>query len=160
MAPHAFAKFNDNAIPQNAVIATLVGVWTLLGVGYFFGQTKLYIALLLVSGFTGTLAWISLCLSQISFRSRLYQAGYTIKDLRYATPSSPYTGIVAIILMLIALFFLAFNEDPIYKMAFGIGIASFITPIIIYKLFDVSKLRHKALHLKSRVKFQDLFPPQ
>ena len=77
MAPHTFSTFNQNAIPQNAVIATLIGVWILLGVGFFFGQTKLYIALLLVSGFTGTLAWISLCLSQISFRSRLYQAGYT-----------------------------------------------------------------------------------
>lgn len=160
MAPHAFAKFNTNSIPQNAVIATLIGVWTLLGVGYFFGQTKLYVALLLVSGFTGTLAWISLCLSQISFRKRLYAAGYSIKDLRYATPGSPYTGIVAIILMLIALFFLVFNKDPIYKFAFGIGMFSFIVPLLIYKLFDLSKIRRKAIHLKSRVKFQDLFPPQ
>lgn len=160
MAPHAFAKFNHNHIPQNAVIATLIGVWTLLGVGYFFGQTKLYVALLLVSGFTGTLAWISLCLSQISFRSRLYKAGYTVKDLRYATPYSPYTGILAIILMVIALFFLVFNKDPTYKLAFSFGLVSFIVPIIIYKLFDLSKLRKKALHVKSRVKFQDVFPPQ
>jgi AAT family amino acid transporter len=160
MAPHAFAKFNENAVPQNAVIATLIGVWTLLGVGYFFGQTKLYIALLLISGFTGTLAWISLCSSQISFRNRLYQAGYSIKDLHYATPYSPYTGIIAIVLMVIALFFLVLNKDPIYKFAFILGVVSFIVPIIIYKLFDLTKFRRKALHLKSRVKFHDLFPPQ
>jgi AAT family amino acid transporter len=159
MAPHTFAKFNNNAVPQNAVIATLIGVWVLLGVGFFFGQTKLYIALLLVSGFTGALAWISLCASQISFRHRLYQAGYTIKNLRYVTPYSPYTGIVAIVLMLIALFFLVLNKDPIYKLAFGIGMGSFLTPIAIYKLFDLSKKRRKALHVKSRVKFQDIFPP-
>lgn len=160
MAPHTFAKFNHNAIPQNAVIATLIAVWTLLGVGFFFGQTKLYIALLLVSGFTGTLAWISLCISQISFRNRLYQAGYTKADLRYVTPYSPYTGIFAIFLMLIALFFLLLNKDPMYKLSFCIGMVSFIVPIIIYKLFDLSKGRRKALHLKNRVKFQDLFPPQ
>lgn len=159
MAPHAFAKFNQNAIPQNAVIATLIGVWALLGVGYFFGQTKLYIALLLVSGFTGALAWISLCAAQISFRKRLYQAGYSTKDLRYVTPYSPYTGIVAIVLMLISLFFLAFNKDPVYKLAFAIGLVSFIVPIVFYKLFDLSKKSRKALHVKSRVKFQDLFPP-
>lgn len=159
MAPHAFAKFNQNAIPQNAVIATLIGVWLLLGVGYFFGQTKLYIALLLVSGFTGALAWISLCASQIRFRNRLYQAGYTTKDLRYVTPYSPYTGLVAIVLMFISLFFLVLNKDPVYKLAFGIGMVSFIVPIGIYKLFDLSKKRRKALHVKSRVKFQDLFPP-
>lgn len=159
MAPHAFSTFNHNSIPQNAVIATLIGVWTLLGVGFFFGQTKLYVALLLVSGFTGTLAWISLCVSQINFRNRLYKAGYTTADLRYVTPFSPYTGILAIILMIIALFFLVFNKDPIYKLSFVIGLVSFVAPIIIFKVFDLAKGRRKALHLKTRVKFQDLFPP-
>lgn len=159
MAPHAFSKFNENAVPQNAVIATLVGVWLLLGIGFFFGQTKLYIALLLVSGFTGTLAWLSLCISQIRFRSRLYQAGYTTANLRYVTPYSPYTGLLAILLMIIALVFLVMSQDPTYKLAFGIGLASFIIPIVIYKIFDLSKGRKKALHSKSRVKFQDIFPP-
>jgi AAT family amino acid transporter len=159
MAPHILSQFNHNAIPRNAVFATLLGVWSLLGVGYFFGQTKLYIALLLVSGFTGTLAWISLCISQISFRNRLYKAGYSTKDLRYVTPYSPYTGIVAVVLMVMALILLVFNKDPMYKIAFFIGIASFIIPIIIYKLFHLSRGRRKALHVKSRVKFQDLFPP-
>ncbi|CCD08294.1 TPA: amino acid permease [Legionella pneumophila] len=160
MAPHVLAKFNQNSVPQNAVIATLIGVWILLGVGYFFGQTKLYIALLLVSGFTGTLAWLSLCVAQISFRNRLYKAGYSTKDLRYVTPYSPYTGILAVILMVGSLFFLLLNKDPIYKLSFIIGVVSFIIPVIIYKVFDLSKVRKKALHVKSRVKFQDLFPPQ
>lgn len=160
MAPHKFATFNQNAIPQNAVIATLIGVWTLLGVGYFFGQTKLYIALLLVSGFTGTLAWISLCWAQISFRHRLYQAGYTTADLRYVTPYSPYTGILAIILMVLALIFLVMNDNPVYKLAFTFGAVCFIGPIIVYNLFDLAKKRKKAVHVKTRVKFQDLFPPQ
>lgn len=159
MAPHPFAKFNQNSIPQNAVIATLIMVWILLGVGFFFGQTKLYIALLLVSGFTGTLAWISLCAAQIRFRSRLYKAGYSIANLRYVTPYSPYTGILAIFLMCIALFFLVWNEDPTYKLAFYIGLMSFLLPIVIYRIFDLSKKREQALHLKTRVKFQDLFPP-
>jgi AAT family amino acid transporter len=159
MAPHLFSTFNKNAIPQNAVLATLVGVWTLLGVGYFFGQTKLYIALLLVSSFTGTLAWISLCLSQINFRHRLEQAGYSKDCLHYVTPYSPYTGILAIVLMVIALIFLVLNKDPVYKMAFGIGLVSFVTPMLIYYALHLSRDRKKALHAKTRVKFQDLFPP-
>ncbi|HAU1619000.1 TPA: amino acid permease, partial [Legionella pneumophila] len=52
------------------------------------------------------------------------------------------------------------NKDPIYKLSFIIGVVSFIIPVIIYKVFDLSKVRKKALHVKSRVKFQDLFPPQ
>ncbi|MGC1182711.1 amino acid permease [Legionella sp.] len=159
MAPHTFARFNQNSIPQNAVIATLIMIWILLGVGYFFGQTQLYIALLLVSGFTGTLAWISLCISQIRFRNRLYQAGYTTANLRYVTPYSPYTGILAIVLMCFALFFLVLNKDPTYKLAFYIGLVSFLVPIAIYTMLDFSKKRHKALQLKTRIKFQDLFPP-
>lgn len=75
------------------------------------------------------------------------------------TPYSPYTGILAVVLMFFALFFLVLNKDPIYKIAFVLGISSFIIPIIIYKIFDLSKSRRKALHVKSRIKFQDLFPP-
>jgi AAT family amino acid transporter len=100
-----------------------------------------------------------LCASQISFRKRLYQAGYSIKDLRYVTPYSPYTGILAIILMLIALFFLVLNKDPVYKLAFGIGMGVFLVPLGAYKVFDLSKKRRKLVHVKTRVKFQDLFPP-
>lgn len=158
MAPQRFATFNHNAIPQNAVIGSLVGVWTLLGVGYFFGQSHLYIALLLVSGFTGTLAWMSLCLSQIRFRKRLYLAGYTTANLRFVTPYSPYTGILALILMVLALFFLVFNKDPLYRWAFGIGVTSFLIPVIAYNVFHSSTKREKT-HLKHRVTFQDVFPP-
>lgn len=158
MAPQKFATFNHNAIPQNAVIGSLLAVWSLLGFGYFFGQSQLYIALLLVSGFTGTLAWMSLCVSQIRFRQRLYQAGYTTANLRFVTPYSPYTGILALILMLIALFFLVLNKDPLYQWAFGIGIISFLIPVFVYQMVHVSKKREKK-HLKNRVTFQDLFPP-
>jgi len=160
MAPPALAQFNSRAVPQNAVLTTLFAVWLLLGIGYFFGQTKLYIALLLVSGFTGTLAWISLCLSQISFRKRLYHAGYSIKDLHYATPYSPYTGILAIVLMVIALFFLVLNDNSVYKIAFGIGLASFLIPLLLYKILNHLKARHKVVQVKGRLKFHDLFPPQ
>lgn len=158
MAPRILAKFNHNSIPQNAVIATLIVVWILLAASYFFGQTQLYIALLLVSGFTGTLAWISLCLAQIRFRSQLYKAGYTIKDLQYVTPYSPYSGIIAIVIMCIALFFLVFNKDYTYKLAFYIGAVCFIFPSIIYKLFGSDAERKRMFLQKNRIKFQDIFP--
>ena len=67
MAPKRLAKLNRNAVPRNAGVVTLISIWLLLIVGYFFGQTLLYIALLLVSGFTGTVAWISLCWHKLIF---------------------------------------------------------------------------------------------
>lgn len=159
MAPKKLAKLNRNAVPQNAGIATLISIWCLLIVSYFFGQTMLYIALLLVSGFTGAIAWISLCWAQINFRKRLYQAGYTTADLRYKTPGSPYTGIVAIILMVICLVFLLLNDDPSYKIAFAIGLITLLLPMGIYKYMGLHKKRERGLS-KNHMKFSDIFPPK
>jgi AAT family amino acid transporter len=157
MAPKKLAKLNRNAVPQNAGIVTLISIWVLLIAGYFFGQTMLYIALLLVSGFTGAIAWISLCWAQINFRKKLYKAGYTTADLRYKTPGSPYTGIIAIILMLICLFFLIMNEDISYKIAFMIGLFTLIFPMAIYKFLGVDKTRLENPTNK-HIKFSDVFP--
>ncbi len=161
MAPAFLAKLNHNAVPQNAGIVTLVAIWILLIASYFFAQTTLYIALLLVSGFTGATAWISLCWAQINFRRKLYQAGYTAADLSYKTPGSPYTGIIAIVLMSICLIFLVFDQDVTYKIAFFIGIVSLVFPIIIYKLVDFfAPSRVKPRHHKTykQLKFDDIFP--
>ncbi len=158
MAPRPLAKLNQRAVPQNAGIVTLIAIWILLIAGHFMGQSTLYIALLLVSGFTGATAWISLCWAQINFRRKLYHAGYTTSDLRYTTPGSPWTGIIAITLMVICLIFLLLNPDPAYKIAFGIGLVSFVVPIIIYKVFGLDKNRRKMLSANKHVKFSDIFP--
>lgn len=158
MAPHSLGKLNRYAVPQNAGIATLIAIWILLFISYFFGQSTLYIAFLLVSGFTGALTWISLCWAQINFRKRLYKAGYTIDDLRYKTPGSPYTGIIAIILMIICLTFLIFNQNITYKIAFFMGFLSFTIPILIYKLGAFSKRHENRVDIHQSLRFQDVFP--
>lgn len=160
MAPHKLSKLNRNSVPQNAGIVTLISIWILLATSYFFGQSLLYIALLLVSGFTGAIAWISLCWAQINFRKRLYKAGYTTDDLSYTTPGSPYTGIAAILLMLICLVFLLLNKDSTYKIAFIMGFISFTVPIIIYKCGWFSKRRVSEDEIIKQVHFNDVFPPR
>ncbi len=158
MAPRQLAKLNQHAVPQNAGIVTLISIWILLAVSYFFSQTMLYIALLLISGFTGAIAWISLCWSQINFRKRLYRAGYTIHDLRYITPGSPYTGIVGIILMLVCLGFLILNHDVSYKVAAIISLCCLLIPSVIYKVFGLDQHRQKLLATHRYMQFSDLFP--
>lgn len=160
MAPHKLGKLNRNAVPQNAGIVTLMAIWILLFASYFFGQSMLYIALLLVSGFTGAIAWISLCWSQINFRKRLYKAGYTTADLSYKTPGSPYTGLAAIILMIICLIFLVLNQDPSYKIAFIMGFISFAVPILIYKLGGFDKRHNNTMSSNRQLQFKDVFPEQ
>lgn len=158
MAPQKLAKLNRNAVPRNAAIVTLLAIWILLIAGFFCGQSKLYIALLLISGFTGTVAWISLCWAQINFRRKLIGAGYTTQDLSYATPGSPYTGILAIILMLICLVFLLFNQEQSYQIAFTIGAITFIVPIIIYKYLGLAAHREAILTKNNHIRFSDIFP--
>lgn len=158
MAPRSLGKLNRNAVPQNAGIVTLIAIWLLLLISYFFGQSMLYIAFLLVSGFTGALTWISLCWAQINFRKRLVQAGYTIEDLAYQTPGSPYTGIIAMVLMFLCLIFLVLNQNPVYKIAFMMGFVSFVAPALIYKLSGFSKHRESIMNLNKTPRFNDLFP--
>lgn len=156
MAPYKLKQLNCNAVPRNAAILTLIAMWAVLIFSYFFGQHMFYIALLLVSGFTCTTAWISICWSQINFRKRLYQAGYSIKDLNFHTPFSPYTAIIAIALMSFSMIFLLFNEDKFYTFAFILGIFSFIIPILIYRLNY--KKGHKHKDTNESLKFDDVFP--
>ena len=158
MAPRALAKLNRNAVPQNAGVVTLCAIWILLLVGHTFGQTRLYIALLLVSGFTGAAAWISLCWAQINFRKRLYKAGYTTADLHFKTPGSPYTGMLAICLMLGCLVFLLFNQDITYKIAFMIGLVSLLIPILVYKILGLGKRHQADIADKQHIQFSDIFP--
>jgi AAT family amino acid transporter len=158
MAPSPLAKLNRSCVPQNAGIVTLIAIWILLIAGYLFHESTLYIALLLLSGFTGATTWISLCWAQINFRRRLYQLGYTTADLRYSTPGSPYTGIIAIILMILCLVFLVLNPNVSYKIAFGIGFLSLIIPAAIYHVFNLDKKRKLMLESSPQISFSDIFP--
>lgn len=158
MAPKILGQLNRNAVPQNAGIVTLVSIWFVLLCSYFFAHTALYISLLLISGFTGAIAWISLCWAQINFRRRLYQAGYTTADLSYSTPWSPYTGYIAVVLMLICLVCLFFSDDITYKLAFIIGIVTLALPILIYHFLGLKRYRHQLLNNPYHLNFNGIFP--
>ncbi len=150
MAPQFFASLNKKCSPRYAVLATLVAIWTLLGAGFFFSQTSLYIALLLVSGFTGTVCWISICWSQLSFRKQYVLEGNDVKNLLYKTPWHPYTGIIAIILMSFCLLFLFFNEDITYRWAFIISAVNVLVPMGIYKIRLMSRGGARSLKLQNQ----------
>ena len=158
MAPKKLAKLNHNAVPQNAGIITLLSIWLLLLVSYFFGKSSLYISLLIVSGFTGAIAWISLCWAQINFRKRLIAAGYSAADLGYQTPGSPYTGRLAIVLMVFCLLFLLMNQDSTYQIAFAIGSFILIIPMIAYRVLNLGQSRAQLLKNSPHPNFDSLFP--
>ncbi len=158
MAPEFLAKFNHLGAPKNAAMATIVTIWIMLIPGYFFGKSDLYIALLLISGFSGTICWISLCYSQIKFRRKLKANGYDYRNLSYVTPFAPWTGIIAILLMIAALFMQFFSEDKTFRLGVIPGVLSFIIPALLYRLFNVEKKRKEVMEREHRIRFNDIFP--
>jgi amino acid transporter, AAT family len=126
MAPAIFGKLSKNRIPQNATIISLLGCWlgilafTIMGEG-------IYKNLLALSGFSGAIAWISICWSQLNFRRKLEKEKFEIDKLKFRTPFFPYLTHFAIWIQVLCLVFMWFNEE--LRIAFYIGLPLLIIPI-------------------------------
>lgn len=156
MAPKALGKLNKHAVPGNAALFVIAGVWVFLAGSYFFAASDVFVALLSISGFTGTIAWISIIWSQINFRKRLTANGYTTKDLKYVAPGFPYLAHLGIWSMVACLVFTAFNED--LRIGFYAGVPLLVLPIIIHRL---RKVDHELLaKVHKKVRFDDVFRPK
>lgn len=156
MAPKILGKLNKHAVPGNAALFVIGGVWVFLAGSYFFSASSVFVALLSISGFTGTMAWISIIWSQINFRKRLTANGYSIKDLKYVAPGFPYLAHLGLWGMVGCLLFCAFNES--LRIGFYAGVPMLIIPIIIHKL---RKVDHELLaKAHKKVRFDDVFRPK
>jgi AAT family amino acid transporter len=156
MAPKILGKLNKHAVPGNAALFVIGGVWVFLAGSYFFSASSVFVALLSISGFTGTMAWISIIWSQINFRKRLTANGYSIKDLKYIAPGFPYLAHLGLWGMVGCLLFCAFNES--LRIGFYAGVPMLIIPIIIHKL---RKVDHELLaKAHKKVRFDDVFRPK
>jgi AAT family amino acid transporter len=111
-----------------------------------------------MSGFTGLMAWISFCWCHILFRRILYKAGYSENDLKFRTPASPYTAIIAIIMMLFSLLFLLLHHNETYKIAFIVGVISFCLPVMIYHFRKTKSSLIDEQAINSYIGFKDIFP--
>ena len=60
--------------------------------------------------------------------------------------------------MLACLVFLLLNDDYTYKIAFVIGVFSFVVPIVIYKLNTKRRNYIKIEDVSRPLQFKDLFP--
>jgi TPR repeat protein len=122
-------------VPQNATALSIVVCW--LGVMlYTFDQDQsIYTYLLALSGFTGAIAWISICWSQYNFRKQLSPA--EVQQLKYKAPLFPYITQFGIWTQIACLFFVAFTEE--LRISLYLGIPLLIVPIIIYRWTAIHK---------------------
>ncbi len=132
LAPKKFAKLNKSGVPSNATYFTLALCWVVLIINIFFGETNAFAVLISVSGFTGTICWMSICLSQVVFRKRVLARGYALSDLKSKAPMAPFLPLFCLCMMTMGLGLMTVSGDPILFWAFFAALAALCLPMAIY----------------------------
>jgi len=122
-------KLNNNGMPSRSVMVSLWACWAVILIYAFNPDSVIYTYLLAVSGFTGAIAWISICWSQYRFRKQKIAEG-TVEELRYKTPLFPYVTLFGIWSQVFCLVVMVFTPD--LQEALFAGIPMLILPMVWY----------------------------
>ena len=96
----------------------------------FNPDSTMYTYLLSVSGFTGAMAWISICWSQYNFRRNIIAAGRE-GELKYKTPLFPYVtnfGIWSQVFCLAVMVLTPELRETLYA-----GVPMLVLPMLCYR---------------------------
>lgn len=131
MAPNALGHINKNGMPSRSILVSICACWAVILLYSFDPNSALYTYLLAVSGFTGAIAWISICWSEYRSRKRKIAEG-TEGALRYKTPFFPYVTLFGIWAQVFCLIVMVF--EPELREALYAGIPMLIFPMAWYRL--------------------------
>ncbi|MDD2190200.1 MAG: amino acid permease [Eubacteriales bacterium] len=141
MAPKFLSNLNMFNTPQNATIFTILPCWLVYLLGFasdylqLWGEEgfPLYANLIGISGFTGTLCWVGICLSQVIFRKKLKERGYDPNQV-LTLKAKWYPGLAyfTIILQIAAMILLVFEDGGM--PVFVISLIVIFVPTIIYMI--------------------------
>lgn len=131
MAPRPFAELSRKGVPSKAILISICACWAVILLYSFDPNSAVYTYLLAVSGFTGAIAWISICWSQYRSRRRMIAQGRE-GELRYKTPFFPYVTIFGIWAQVVCLVVMAFTPD--LREAFCAGIPLLVLPMVWYRV--------------------------
>ncbi|WP_196604488.1 amino acid permease [Pectinatus haikarae] len=137
MAPKWLGRLNAQGMPQNSIFVSIIGCWLIIFLYTYDTSSLAYTYLLAVSGFTGAMAWISICWSQYNFRRKLIKANL-VHTLKYKTPFFPYITLFGIFIQVLCLLVMVFTED--LRSALYTGLPMMLVPMLWYKLFRTKKL--------------------
>ena len=130
MAPVFLAKVNKHGVPQPAILMTVAGCWLVLALQTLDKNGTFYQNLLAVSGFTGTVAWISICWAQLRFRQRLLARGFGPEKMRFKVPWFPYLTYFAIVAQAGCLLMSGASGD--FVLALRVSIVLLVVPTLAY----------------------------
>lgn len=139
MAPKFLSNLNRFSTPQNATIFTIIPIWLVFLLGFASDELglwganglPLYANLLGISGFTGTLCWVGICISQVRFRKKLKERGYNPDEV-LTVKAKWYPGLAyfAIALQIGAMILLVFEDGGM--PVFIISLIAIFLPVIVY----------------------------
>lgn len=129
MGPQALSELNQDGIPLKATLTTLGAIWVMLLISFLFSEHKLYANLLAISGFTGSMCWISICWSQLRFRKTLHRK--EIDHLTFKIRGFPYLTHLSIWLQVFCLVIVAWS--PHLQTSFYLGVPALVLPMLLYR---------------------------
>jgi AAT family amino acid transporter len=130
MAPKWLGALNKNGMPQNSILVSVLGCWLVIALYTLDASATAYTYLLAVSGFTGAMAWISICWSQYNFRKKIIAQNLE-HTLKYKTPFFPYVTLFGIWVQVICLLVIAFTED--LRSTLYVGVPMLVIPMLWYQ---------------------------
>jgi AAT family amino acid transporter len=128
-----------------------LGIWGSEGL-------PLYAKMIAISGFTGTLCWLGICVSQVTFRKKLKERGYVAEEV-LTVKAMFYPGLTwfAIIVQIAAMILCVFED----VWVFGISLVAIFLPIALYIILKkAGKIRQNVVLGADEVLFDEKFPPQ
>jgi len=139
MAPAWLGRVNARGVPYNAILTSIAGCWLfIIAFSLMNDEAKAqYVQLLVISGFTGGIAWISICWSQLHFRRRMIAEGNE-HLLQYKAPFFPWFTLIAIWAQVACLLGAMF--DPGLRLPAVLGFVLLIIPMGLYQIFGKKKL--------------------
>ena len=166
MAPKFLSNLNKFNTPQNATIFTLVPIWLVFLLGFasdtlgVFGEDglPLYALLLGTSGFTGTLCWVGICVSQFVFRKKLKARGYDPNEV-LTVKARWYPGLAwfATIIQVGGLVLLVMDSSQLPILV--VSLLAIFIPVIIYSIQKKrGKIRTNIRLGADEVKFDEKYP--
>ena len=147
MAPSTLGHINKNGMPSRSILVSICACWAVILLYSFDPNSALYTYLLAVSGFTGAIAWISICWSEYRSRKRKIAEG-TEGALRYKTPFFPYVTLFGIWAQVFCLVVMVF--EPELREALYAGVPMLVFPMAWYRLRHQRRTRNPLNRIQSR----------
>jgi len=128
LAPAWLGRTNRFGVPQNAALFSVASCWIALAL-QAIDPSNIFVKLLAMSGFSGAVAWISICWSQLRFRRELERRGEA-DGLTFRTPFFPYVTLFGIWAQIACLAFMAFSDTLREPLFFGVP--ALLIPVLWY----------------------------